>query len=874
MGRRHLQISIGARWSGTTLLAGAITSAAGPLAAQTAKVFPPPGRTTWTPVGCRVPDVEQPVLASRAAWRSLHSDEVNTDEVSIAYAPVFEADWLAEPLTWNPTGPVFDDVGNLYFVPFQPHEPVALVSLRAADGSRRWSIPNTTGAPAGAGTPLVLDDPDAAGDDVVYVGLYDRAFAVRPDGSVVWDAPTGLTGTPVVVFGVNYHAGADAIVGLAQDGFIYALDWRTGAPVLNAPYQLPGAPAPPGPPLVVPAAVQACAESELALLADLGGTSIATVIDILLGNRVEVANYFSIDPVAGRLWVAATAADAEDGVVDGVSQLGALYGLDLVPNGGGYDVVEACHRPFVGGSASTPALPRDGSRVYVGDNVGNLLAIDTSCNDIWTLPVGGQITGSVGVAADNREVYASTMTSIHRVIDQGTSASIAWTANPDVFDLAAGQLTFNQNLVGIGANGIAFQAGAGIPFGTRPLTITTGMGLLDRETGAVRYFAAGLDETVAVMSTGPDGALYIGNSPIRRLFTYCLNQLGFITAAVAPPVGGGAAGRRDSENTPRVATISFCATPPARPPIAPATRAGIAASASPRSRRIRFSSSNCSTNAAAPPPMRWRRPSSRVTKKNRSTGASPEPPSASRWDVSLRGGSVRCARSPSAPWRRRGGTGDPATTRQDRTAVATHAPERGARIDGPTPRPRGTDIVSAVRRRCRPPASVKHKRPIAEGRVDVIALSQALAAPVSPRRTDMRRGQGAGQSIGTSTNDADRPGSSSAEPVASATCFPSALRTSECATTIVRPACATVPRASSSRPSAIPGRRKFTLRSIDAIAVAAGVTVMMALASAASANIAMTPPSTFPEGGQSHSVAGNVKAAFPGEASTSRCPRR
>ena len=54
------------------------------------------------------------MLASRAAWRNLHSDEVNTDEVSIAYAPLFHADWVAEPFTWNPTGPVFDDAGNLY----------------------------------------------------------------------------------------------------------------------------------------------------------------------------------------------------------------------------------------------------------------------------------------------------------------------------------------------------------------------------------------------------------------------------------------------------------------------------------------------------------------------------------------------------------------------------------------------------------------------------------------------------------------------------------------------------------------------------------------------------------------------------------------
>ena len=68
--------------------------------------------------------------------------------------------------------------------------------------------------------------------------------------------------------------------------------------------------------------------------------------------------------------------------------------------------------------------------------------------------------------------------------------------------------------------------------GAQRLTLTTGMGLLDRATGRVRTFAPGLDETVAVMSTGPDGGLYIGNSPLRRAFSRC------IFPGLAPLVGG------------------------------------------------------------------------------------------------------------------------------------------------------------------------------------------------------------------------------------------------------------------------------------------------------------------------------------------------
>jgi len=503
----------------------------------TPKTFPPPARTAWTPKGCRTPDPAGATFASRAAWRSLHADEVNTDEVSLALAPMFEADWIAEPNTWNPTGPVFDDAGNLYFVPFNPHEDVVLISLEPVSGARRWALPNTTGSPVGSGTPLVLDDPEHAGEQIVYLGLYDRVLAVRTDGTLVWDQPTGLPGPATGVFGVNYHAQADAIVGLSRDGWIYAVDRRTGVSVLPAPFQLPGEPAPLGPPATTPAAVTDCAQQLFEQFVDAGEVTLAQVIAVLGGNGSEVANYFSIDATTGRLWVGATAPDAEDGSVDGVSELGALYRLELTPAGPSYTVSNVCHASFTGGTASTPALPRDGSRVYVGDNVGNLLAIDPSCQQVWSLPLGEQIRGSIGVAADNREVYASTPSTIHQVIDDGATGRIAWSAPMNHFDVQSGMVAGNANIAGIGANGIAFQAGAGYQFSTTLFT-NTGIGLLDRADGSVRWFTGGLDETVAVMSSGPDGALYIGNSPIRRLYTSCLADLGIIPVSVAPPVGG------------------------------------------------------------------------------------------------------------------------------------------------------------------------------------------------------------------------------------------------------------------------------------------------------------------------------------------------
>jgi hypothetical protein len=509
------------------LLVLALVACAGAAWAQTPKAYPTPGVTAWAPVGCRgVPYVDATTPAHNA-WRNLHGDGINSDEVSHALAPLFHEAWTAEAATYNVTGPVFDSAGNLYFAPLLPYENVVLVSLEPATGARRWVV-SGTGAPPGASAPLVLRDPDVPGAEIVYLALYDRVLAVRTDGTVVWDVPSGLVlgGDPFDhgVLGTNYLPGVDAIVGLAKDGHLFAVDRRTGAPVLHAPYEFPGERTPPGNPLAVPPNVVTLAENVLQTLVNVPDGGLQQLVSVLLGNNAKVANMFPVDPWTGRLWVAATAPDGEDGTLDGVSELGALFRLELVPNGDRYDVVEVCHRSFAGGSASSPTLSADGSRIYLGDNVGNLIAVKDDCTDAWELALGAQVFGSVVVSSDGKEIYASTQQFIAKVVDQGSSGSLVWTGTIDPFEnLETNQTNFNLNLATAAANGLAFQAGAGlVANGTTPLPAIVGVGVLDRETGTVRSFAVGGEETVAVMSVGPDGAMYIGNSPVRRLFPYVL----------------------------------------------------------------------------------------------------------------------------------------------------------------------------------------------------------------------------------------------------------------------------------------------------------------------------------------------------------------
>ena len=43
-----------------------------------------------------------------------------------------------------------------------------------------------------------------------------------------------------------------------------------------------------------------------------------------------------------------------------------------------------------------------------------------------------------------------------------------------------------------------------------------GMGLLDRETGELRYFTEGREDSLAMSIVAPDGSIYVAHSPIRR----------------------------------------------------------------------------------------------------------------------------------------------------------------------------------------------------------------------------------------------------------------------------------------------------------------------------------------------------------------------
>lgn len=521
-----------------SLLLLAASAFAAPADQITPRLLPEPPPTAWRPQGCRSVPFTHPSLLPRTAFRRAHGDLESSDEVEVAYPPSFARQWIAEPGLYQVTTPAFDSAGNLYMTPLFPHEPILLVSLDAATGARRFVVPLRPGERGGGAVPVVLRDPDT-GAEVVYVNRYDRVLAVRTDGAVVWDVPTGLpalTATDQGPIGLAWVPNADAIVGLTRDGFVFLLDRRTGLPLLAAPFQLPGDKTPTVASTIPPALATIVDVLLEPLVAFPTADGVLGLIEVLLGGDTEVANNFSVDPRTNSLWIAAGARDGEDGEVDGVAQLGAVYRLDVVRAGDAWSLAEVCHTTFVGGSASTPTLGQNGTRVYVGDNVGALIAIEAAdCRQAWAAPLDSQIFGSVAGASDGHEVYAASAGGIFQVFDEGDHPRRGWTAALDLYDVPpqlGGYVGMNLLLTGAGANGLFIQTGVGIRNGTQSLPVRTGIALVDRLTGRPRSFADGLEESLGAMSTGPDGALYLPHAPLRRAFSLALGL------TTAPLVGG------------------------------------------------------------------------------------------------------------------------------------------------------------------------------------------------------------------------------------------------------------------------------------------------------------------------------------------------
>jgi outer membrane protein assembly factor BamB len=494
----------------------------------------PVGVTQWSPAGARtVGNYDYRIIPQPNAFRTMHAGPNNTDNVWVAVAPRLELDWVSETSFFVPEGPTFDNEGNLYFSPLFPQEDVSLVSLDAETGERNWSIEGNQ-SNAGSGAILILNDPDNAGNQAIYHMTYTEAMALRPDGTEIWRVDTGLEVPDPVPgvrstthsFGFNYHPQTDSLVGLTLDGVLLAFDRLTGEQIPSKG-QVPGSPAVSEVPMLPQFVVDASNDLTDAVFGTTpsGLSFFSLIVEVIFGGGSVVTNFFAIDPNTGLIVVAATAADEADGTVDGLSEFGAIYSFELADDGNGALAFRMLNSAeFMGGTGSTPSISEDGSRIYVSDNAGNVIAFDTELEELWRYDVGDAVAASIAVSPDNAELYAVTRKDVFKLTDLGDSARLDWAATLDGF---AGdpsiEIEFNALTPTITANGVAVSVGGGYSIGETTIMLKVGVGLLDRDTGELRSFAEGREESIAVTSVGPQGGIYTASSPVRRVSGKALN---------------------------------------------------------------------------------------------------------------------------------------------------------------------------------------------------------------------------------------------------------------------------------------------------------------------------------------------------------------
>jgi hypothetical protein len=498
------------------------------------KVFGPPAKTQWKPVGARAAGQHSyDVIPEPDTFNAIHVNVANSDSVWGVAAPMFELDWVAEPAYFVGNGPLFDNEGNLYFSPqFYHGERVVLVSLDGKTGERRWAIPADNNIQAGSPA-FILNDPENPGSQIIYIVGYNRVMALRPDGSVIWSKATGLSipaeelsnQSPInkakgKFHSFNYHPATDSLISITKAGALFAFSRKSGE--LIAPIgQIPGAPAISGKGTKIPKFILNKVDPLMDNAfgkTDEGLSLFSSAVNYIYGGGGIVTNFFSIDPDSSRIYMAATAPDAEDGTEDGRSELGAIYALDLVDDGnGGLEFKVLNRKTFQGGTGSTPALSADGYRLYVSDNEGHVIALDSELNEVWRVDVGEPLVGSITVAADNNELYAVTAKDVIQLIDNGDGGTRTWTAQLTGFDGYANvDVQSNALTATVTANGVVIMIGGGKSLLGRTLMLHMGMGLLDRETGKLRYFAEGREDSLAMSVVAADGSIYVAHSPLRR----------------------------------------------------------------------------------------------------------------------------------------------------------------------------------------------------------------------------------------------------------------------------------------------------------------------------------------------------------------------
>jgi len=390
-------------------------------------------------------------------WSAVHADAANTD-----YSPVDGATELT--LRWQirldgaiNLGPTIGPDGRVYVTDNSNDAGCHLHVLHGASGRTIWCSSEVDRF-AVASSPLLDRDGRIFLADGKAMHAFDR------DGNVLWKTP--IVGVPLSA----QFTPEGRLIFITHIGRIYVLRRETGAPML--------------PPLeLIPGRTWTPAESMAACLQGRDGC--------------PSANTLAVDQATGRFFFTFFAPGAPQAGMramhygeDPTPALTAVWSNDDLP----------------GGSASSPSLSADGTRLYVTDNVDAMHALDAATGErIWRFPIGGAPGGSPSLSPDGILMPSGSAQGVMLALrDDGPSASLLW----------RDETMLNR--------GVPTQAAGGISYAT----VSAGgylndLVVLDTATGAVLDRERLPGSTVFTVGTtvGPDGTVFVPTF-LGHLFAY------------------------------------------------------------------------------------------------------------------------------------------------------------------------------------------------------------------------------------------------------------------------------------------------------------------------------------------------------------------
>ncbi len=342
---------------------------------------------------------------AQSPWATVHADSSNSDYVPIPTSRDLVQSFhvLEGAALWTP--PTLGLEGQIYIASGRGPGTSHLHAF-SREGTLLWESP-----PQGS-----LDDLDSAAlisapvvdeDGDVYIGDANQFWAFHGDGKPKWVVDFtgfGIEGPFITGMICGEHVG-----GISADGKVMLLrraDGKLAMPV----FDLPGGVGPEGP--AIPDALWA------------GGLVDPAIRDraweILRGHRFEIANSPAVHPRTGRIFI----------IGSGIGREGRFYGIDVEAD----RLRLAFETPVPPGSGTSPAISRDGARLYAMAE-GEMFAIDTESGEpLWSIDVNGQ-DASPSVAPDDT-VYA--LGGERLVAVDGGQGRLKWSA--DYTDFAASRL--------------------------------------------------------------------------------------------------------------------------------------------------------------------------------------------------------------------------------------------------------------------------------------------------------------------------------------------------------------------------------------------------------------------------------------------------